>query len=163
MNSVFKHFFSLILPFTVLVIVPLLIEDNLTLVFGILPITGLLLVTAGLGIMAITISMFIRIGRGTLAPWSPTRNLVTNGIYAYVRNPMILGVFIVLIGESLIFHSMNIFVWAVIFFLINSIYFIASEEPGLAKRFGNEYLEYKQNVPRWIPRLKPWTPSSKKP
>jgi len=96
-----------------------------------------------------------------LAPWSPTRKLVTNGIYAYVRNPMILGVFIVLIGESLTFHSINIFAWALVFFIINSIYFIVSEEPGLANRFGREYLEYKQNVPRWIPRLNPWMPSQK--
>jgi protein-S-isoprenylcysteine O-methyltransferase Ste14 len=45
---------------------------------------------------------------------------------------------------------------AFLFFAINHVYFILSEEPGLEKRFGQEYLEYKKNVPRWIPRLKPW-------
>jgi protein-S-isoprenylcysteine O-methyltransferase Ste14 len=159
MNSILKQLLSLILPFTVLVIVPLLIENNLTITLGIVSVTGIILVTTGLAMIVITISMFIRIGRGTLAPWSPTRKLVANGIYAYVRNPMILGVFIVLIGESFTFHSINIFVWAIVFFVINSIYFVVSEEPGLANRFGKEYLEYKQNVPRWIPRLKPWVPS----
>lgn len=161
MNSILKQLFSLILPFTVLVIIPLLIEDNLTITLGTLSITGMIIVTAGLAIIVITISMFIRIGKGTLAPWSPTIKLVTNGIYAYVRNPMILGVLIVLIGESFTFQSINIFVWALVFFIINSIYFVVSEEPGLANRFGKEYLEYKQNVPRWIPRLKPWMPSQK--
>jgi len=67
-----------------------------------------------------------------------------------------------LLGESLLFHSKNIFTWFVLFFIINYVYFILSEEPGLEKRFGAEYLEYKRNVPRWIPRLKPWKPEEKK-
>jgi protein-S-isoprenylcysteine O-methyltransferase Ste14 len=48
--------------------------------------------------------------------------------------------------------------WAILVFIINTVYFIFSEEPGLQKRFGEEYVEYKKNVPRWIPRLKPWKP-----
>ncbi len=81
-------------------------------------------------------------------------------MYAYVRNPMILGVIIVLLGESLVISSWSIFAWAILVFLINTVYFIFSEEPGLQKRFGEEYREYKRNVPRWIPRSKPWKPLS---
>ena len=40
--------------------------------------------------------------------------------------------------------------------IINVIYIPLSEEPGLARRFGDDYLEYKRNVPRWVPRLTPW-------
>lgn len=69
---------------------------------------------------------------------------------------MITGVFFILIGESLIFHSTSILIWAGIFFLINTTYFLLFEEPGLHDRFGEEYLEYKRNVPRWIPRIKPY-------
>jgi protein-S-isoprenylcysteine O-methyltransferase Ste14 len=100
--------------------------------------------------------MFIRFGRGTIAPWNPTRKLVVSGLYLHVRNPMIIGVLTALLGESLIFHSVQIFTWLIAFFIINNIYFVLSEEPGLTKRFGEEYLEYKRNVPRWIPRLRPW-------
>lgn len=69
---------------------------------------------------------------------------------------MILGVLIVLIGESILFLSVNIFVWAVIFFLINNIYFSLYEEPNLEERFGDEYREYKKNVLRWLPRRSPY-------
>jgi protein-S-isoprenylcysteine O-methyltransferase Ste14 len=110
-------------------------------------------------VMAQTILTFIRIGRGTLAPWSPTRKLVVGGMYAYVRNPMILGVITVLVGESLMLSSVGILTWAILVFLINTVYFVFSEEPGLEKRFGEEYREYKRDVPRWIPRRKPWRPA----
>ena len=95
---------------------------------------------------------------GTLAPWSPTRKLIIRGLYAYVRNPMILGVLTVLIGESLAIMSLRIIIWAVIFFIMNNIYFILYEEPNLEKKFGDEYREYKNNVPRWLPRVKPFKP-----
>lgn len=108
--------------------------------------------------MTMTISLFIKIGKGTLAPWSPTRKLVIRGMYGHVRNPMIIGVLIVLIGESIAILSLNIFIWTVIFFIINNLYFVIYEEPNLEKRFGDEYQEYKKNVPRWIPRLKPFEP-----
>lgn len=161
MSGIFKQLFSLVLPFTVLVIVPLLIEDHFSITFDVLFFIGLLLMIGGIMILIFTISMFIRIGRGTLAPWSPTQKLVTNGVYTYVRNPMISGVFIALIGESFIAQSVNIFIWSLVFFVINSTYFRVFEEPGLEKRFGSEYSEYKRNVPRWIPGIKPWTSPSK--
>jgi protein-S-isoprenylcysteine O-methyltransferase Ste14 len=121
---------------------------------------GLVMICTGLCVMIITISTFISIGKGTLAPWSPTKKLISIGIYGYVRNPMIMGVLTVLIGESLAILSFNILIWALIFFIINNVYFLVYEEPNLEKRFGNEYREYKRNVPRWIPRLKPFTGNS---
>ena len=94
-----------------------------------------------------TISSFIRIGKGTLAPWSPTKKLFIAGMHAYVRNPMIMGVLTVLIGESIAIISLNILVWAGFFFLLNTVVFILYEEPDLEKKFGDEYREYKRNVP----------------
>lgn len=75
---------------------------------------------------------------------------------------MILGVNTVLIGEAIAFSSLNILIWAACFFIMNTIYFIFSEEPGLKKRFGKEYEEYKRNVPRWIPRRHPYKPDIEK-
>jgi len=151
-----RQILSLILPITTIIVVPLLIESNFFITFDILSFIGIVFLLSGFILLCITITMFIRIGRGTLAPWSPTSKLVVGGIYAHVRNPMITGVMIILFGESMIFHSLNIFIWFVVFFIVNYIYFILSEEPGLAKRFGKDYLEYKKNVPRWIPRLNAW-------
>jgi protein-S-isoprenylcysteine O-methyltransferase Ste14 len=161
MKNAFKQIFSFILPVTVLVLVPLYIENNISVKHIYTLITGLCIMCIGLFAMAMTISTFIRIGKGTLAPWSPTRKLITGGIYAYVRNPMIMGVLTVLAGESVTVQSSNILIWALIFFIINNIYFVFYEEPDLERKFGDEYLDYKKNVPRWIPRSKPFNPDSK--
>ena len=119
-------------------------------------ILGILLILLGLFFLIYTNKSFFKIGRGTLAPWDPPKKLVVEGAYRYVRNPMISGVLMVVLGEALIFYSIELFLLFILFFVINHVYFIYSEEPGLIKRFGDDYIEYKKNVPRWIPRLKPW-------
>lgn len=153
-----RHLFSLVLPVTVLILVPLAIEDEFRLAPPRLSIAGVLLLLAGLSLFVLTLSLFVRVGKGTLAPWDPTRQLVTAGPYAYVRNPMILSVFCMLVGEALLFASRSIGVWAALFIVINTLYFVLSEEPGLCRRFGGKYEEYRQHVPRWIPRRTPWRP-----
>lgn len=154
MKNVIKQIISFILPITVLILVPLYIERNISMKNFPTLLIGLFVMCAGLYIMTMTISTFIKIGRGTLAPWSPTRKLIVVGMYGHVRNPMIMGVLTVLIGESVAIMSLPIFIWAIIFFIINNIYFFLYEESNLEKKFGDEYREYKRNVPRWIPRLK---------
>ena len=159
---------SLILPFSALVVVPgLMLLAARSSPFGInvywlvaQVLAGSVICLLGLNLMVMTIRMFVTIGRGTLAPWDPTSRLVTGGIYAHVRNPMISGVLIVLLGESIMFGSPGIFLWAITFFVANTIYFHFSEEKGLEKRFGEEYLEYRKHVPMWLPRLKPWKGSA---
>ena len=64
---------------------------------------------------------------------------------------MISSIIILQVGEALVFASPGIAVLAVVFFVINTVYFIYSEEPGLEKRFGAEYIEYKRNVPHGFP------------
>ena len=162
MKNLLRQIFSFILPVTVLVIVPLWIEKNRSIHGGFKIYPGLILILTGLVIMSITISSFIRIGRGTLAPWSPPKRLVIKGPYRYVRNPMILGVLTVLLGEAVCLWSKNILLWAVSFFFINTIFFIISEEPDLENRFGDDYREYKKHVSRWIPRLRPYSPDENK-
>ena len=158
MPNFVKQASSLILPITVLVLVPLSIEKNWTIAVDSLSIAGMIPIAGGLILLVGTISTLTRIGKGTLAPWSPTSKLVVGGAYAYTRNPMISSVLCILLGESLIVHSTAIFIWLALFFIINNIYFVFLEEPGLVKRFGSEYVEYKRNVPQWIPRLRPWIP-----
>lgn len=158
MKLFFKHAFSFILPITVLIFVPLLIEKRLNINYDAVTVIGFAVILTGLILMFLTIRMFIRIGKGTLAPWHPTRKLITGSLYGYMRNPMISGVNIVLMGEAITFRSWPIAIWGACFFILNTVYFIFSEEPGLVKRFGAEYEEYKRNVPRWIPRRHPWKP-----
>ena len=120
-------------------------------------LAGAALVTVGLGLIHRTVSLFAAVGRGTLAPWDPTRRLVVRGPYRHVRNPMITGVLSVLLGEGLVLGSVSILVAGAIFFAVNATYIPLVEERGLIERFGDSYLAYKRNVPRWIPRLRPWS------
>jgi len=158
MNKFLRQGFSFILPITVLIIVPFSIIPEIFVknipAFSI----GILIMIAGLTLIAKTVYTLTRIGDGTLAPWSPTKKLVTTGIYGHVRNPMILGVLITLLGESATILSAQMFKWTIIFFIINNIWFLLYEEPNLEKKFGEEYREYKKSVPRWIPKLRSGNP-----
>ena len=166
--SVLRHCRAiLLLPFTVTVVVPATIlsltgpdtfdlwQSEPTTRVG-LPILGCAFICLGLVLMVATIRLFVTVGKGTLAPWNPTQRLVVQGVYRHVRNPMIAGVFLVLLGEAILAASLPLFVWFVVFVLGNAVYIPVAEEPGLVKRFGDDYLAYRRNVPRWIPRVRPW-------
>ena len=126
---------------------------------GLLP-TLLGSVLVGLGVLLVykTVSLFATVGDGTLAPWDPPRRLVVRGPYRYMRNPMISGVLSILLGEAILLGSVPLLVWFVIDLALNALTIPLVEEPILDGRFGSEYVTYKRNVPRWIPRPNPWTP-----
>ena len=119
---------------------------------------GLVLLAFGLGLGVWTGRLFVRIGKGTPAPWDPPARLVVDGPYRHVRNPMISGVLMMLAAEALLLGSWPIAGWLLVFFAGNVIYFPLVEERGLRQRFGAAYDRYAENVPRWIPRLTPWRP-----
>ena len=121
-------------------------------------IAGALAIALGFALFAWCVTLFARVGRGTLAPWDPTRHLVAVGPYQHVRNPMILSVLLMLVGEALVWHSWPVAAWAGVFFGINHMYFILIEEPGAESRLGEPYRAYKTHVPRWFPRRTPWIP-----
>jgi protein-S-isoprenylcysteine O-methyltransferase Ste14 len=163
-----RHLLSiLVLPFTVTVIVPLWLlrndvsrdlaqqDDGVRLLVLAAGAAALLI---GLTLFISTVAHFARTGRGTLAPWDPPRVLVVNGIYRYVRNPMISGVLFILLAESLLTGSRRVVMWFILCLVINLVYIPLLEEPGLGARFGERYRLYKENVPRWLPRVKPWIP-----
>lgn len=121
---------------------------------------GLTLIAAGFALWFWTVRLFAHFGEGTLAPWDPTRHLVVEGPYRHVRNPMISAVIAVLAGEAALFGSVPLAVWCALFFAINYVGFHIYEEPDLERRFGDEYPAYKRNVPRWVPRRRPWVEST---
>ena len=122
----------------------------------VLPVIGSVFIVLGLSLMVWTNRLFATVGRGTLAPWNPPQKLVVRGVYQHVRNPMMVGVFCILLGEAIFFGSWSLLSWFGAFFSVVLIVIPRLEEPGLVKRFGEDYLVYKKNVPRWIPRLKAW-------
>ncbi|MGD2081250.1 MAG: isoprenylcysteine carboxylmethyltransferase family protein [Nitrospirota bacterium] len=118
---------------------------------------GVFFLVAGALIALHTVRAFLVHGDGTPAPWAPPRRLVVRGAYRRVRNPMILSVISILLGEALTLGSIYVFLWGLVFFVLNHLWFVFYEEPRLEGRFGWEYREYRRNVPRWIPRLRPWS------
>jgi protein-S-isoprenylcysteine O-methyltransferase Ste14 len=165
--TVLRHALAIaVLPFTVAVLVPLWLGRRAGLVPALAGTpAGLAVQTAGLALLAVGLALFVASlrrfateGRGTLAPWDPPGELVLRGPYRYVRNPMISGVLLVLLGEALVLRSRPHFLWACTFFAINAMYIPLLEEPDLAHRFGEAYREYCRHVPRLLPRLRPWNP-----
>jgi len=105
-------------------------------------------------IMLWPVMQFFR-ARGTPVPFNPPPKLITTGLYAFVRNPMLLGLFLLMLGLGVLFGSLSlIFIFTPLFILLNVLYLKAIEEKEMEKKFGEEYLEYKKKVPMFIPRLK---------
>jgi protein-S-isoprenylcysteine O-methyltransferase Ste14 len=119
---------------------------------------GFLLIAFGLVLSLKTIPLFLRLSEGTIMPWEPTNELIVEGVYRYIRNPMHTGVFAVMLGEGLVLRSIFILIFALFAIFSHFFYIPFSEERGLEKRFGEAYRVYKENVPRWIPRSTPWEP-----
>lgn len=123
------------------------------------PLVALVPAALGLGLMAWTITLFARRGRGTLAPWDAPTRLVVAGPFRHVRNPMMVGVLLVLLGETTAFRAPLLVGWLALALLAILLFIPLIEEKRLARRFGAEYDRYRSAVPRWLPRLKPWNGS----
>lgn len=90
--------------------------------------------------------------KGTPVPFNPPPRLVTTGPYAYARNPMLSGIFVLLFGLGILFGSVCvIFVFTPLFIVVNVWELKAIEEPELVKRLGDEYVEYRKRTPMFFP------------
>jgi protein-S-isoprenylcysteine O-methyltransferase Ste14 len=96
---------------------------------------------------------FLVQGRGTPAPIEPPKELVVSGFYRYVRNPMYVGVLVMILGHVLWFEYWNLLIYAMIVFLAFHAFVTYYEEPTLRRKFGPAYEDYLEKVPRWIPLL----------
>ena len=119
-----------------------------------LPYLAALCISLGVALLAACIWEFARRGRGTLAPVDPPRELVVQGLYRYVRNPMYLSVALILAGELLLAPSRPFLVYAATVFLLFNLVVIGYEERTLRRRFGASSDRYTRQVHRWIPRLR---------
>jgi protein-S-isoprenylcysteine O-methyltransferase Ste14 len=90
-------------------------------------------------------------GRGTPAPIDPPKELVVRGLYRYVRNPMYVGILLILLGEAVLFASWRLVEYTAVVFIFFFLFVALYEEPGLRQKFGESYRRYCKSVPRWIP------------
>ncbi|MDR0234457.1 MAG: isoprenylcysteine carboxylmethyltransferase family protein [Zoogloeaceae bacterium] len=152
----------LLLPANVLIFIPAVIlycsDGSFELARGWRMVLGFGLMSLGLILAIWTMTLFHKKGKGTAAPWNPPKKLVVAGPYRHVRNPMLSSVFMMLMAECLLFGVWQLWVFFFIFLAANMVYFPLVEEKELEKRFGEDYLRYKANVPRYIPRLGAWNP-----
>ena len=154
--------FFVIAPGTVAALVPWLIthwrlEPPL---FGleVLRYVGVALIVLGLVPLIESFARFAA-HAGTPAPIAPTASLVVTGSYRYVRNPMYVGLFAIIVGQALVFSSVALIVYAACAAAVVHAFVRLYEEPTLTKTYGEEYRAYCANVARWIPRLTPWRSS----
>ncbi len=115
---------------------------------------GFLAFTPGLLLFYLPVLEFGTKGHGTPAPFDPTKRLVVDGVFGYLRNPMYLGAFLVLLGEGLLFTSLPLLVVSVVAWVLFHLYVVTREEPRLREKFGIDYVEYTKGVPRWFPRIR---------
>jgi protein-S-isoprenylcysteine O-methyltransferase Ste14 len=117
---------------------------------------GLLLALGAIGLLD-SFSRFAIQGIGTPAPVFPTRHLVVTGLYRYVRNPMYMAVVSTIFGQGLIFGNVRVLEYGAVVWLLFHLFVLIYEEPTLTANFGPEYAAFCAEVPRWVPRLTPWT------
>ena len=144
--------FTIIIPGTAGVYVPILVAGNRPAAEGPLRVVAIALFVLGGSIYAWCVWDFATFGRGTPAPIDAPKKLVVRGLYRYGRNPMYVGVLTVILGWAVLYQS-----WP------NALYFLGMaamfhsfvvfyEEPTLRRLFGKEYEEYCGRVRRWLPR-----------
>ena len=146
--------FTVLVPGTVAGYVPWRLSQNAPPVTGAESWAAIALIVAGIAIYLYTAFWsFALIGGGTPAPIAPTKILVVKGLHRFVRNPMYLGVALVIGGQAWLFHSLHIAIYMACMLLTAHLFVLLYEEPTLRKQFGEEYDRYRETVPRWIPKL----------
>jgi protein-S-isoprenylcysteine O-methyltransferase Ste14 len=153
--------FFVVAPGTVVGLIPWLITHwqlaGSTPLWRAAQIVGALLIVAGLIPVVHAFVQFTKAG-GTPMPLAPTQRLVVTGSNRYVRNPMYLGLLVVILGQALLFGSLWLLGYAALLWIITASFVCGYEEPTLAREYGSEYEEYRRNVRAWLPRWRPWTP-----
>lgn len=110
---------------------------------------GIVLFFAGLGISTNGKRHFSRVGTNIMT-FSAPDILVTDGLFAYSRNPMYLGFSIALIGAALLLGSLATLIIVIGFVLVADMHYIKYEETQMLNTFGDDYVSYCERVRRWV-------------
>jgi protein-S-isoprenylcysteine O-methyltransferase Ste14 len=121
-----------------------------------LRVVGALLMLVGIVALVDVFTRFVREGAGTPSPAAPTTHLLVGGAFRYLRHPMYVATAVIIAGEALAFAQPILLLGAAAYLTAMATLAHTVEEPRLARRFGASYDAYRQAVPGWIPRLRPW-------
>ena len=124
--------------------------------YGPIRYLGAVGIALGLPVLLDSFARFALQGLGTPAPPLPTRRLVVQGFYRFVRNPMYVAVTLLIAGQALLLGDWRLIAYAALFWLCCHLFVVNYEEPTLRRAFGAEYEAYCAGVRRWVPRPIPW-------
>jgi protein-S-isoprenylcysteine O-methyltransferase Ste14 len=147
--------FTVLVPGTVAVYIPLRIAARPAAAplddWRAWQITAILPLLLGAAIYFWCLWDFATSGGGTPAPIDAPKRLVVRGLYRYVRNPMYLGVLLVIAGWAVFFRSWQILLYGAVVWMFFHLFVLSVEEPMLGRKFGETYLGYSKDVRRWLP------------
>ncbi len=147
--------FFILAPGTVAGLIPLLLlRTGSQLETGFLSYLAFPLWLIGFAMLVWCFWDFVQKGKGTPAPIEPPKELVVSGLYNHIRNPMYVGIALILIGHFLWFGFWNLLFYAAVVVIALHSFVTFYEEPNLRQRFGASHENYLKRVPRWIPRIK---------
>ncbi len=146
--------FTLLIPGTVAVYVPWLIAGNRPIVSGPGFAAAIVVLVIGGAVYAWCVWDFAVSGRGTPLPIDAPKTLVVRGLYRYTRNPMYVGVVLVILGWAILFAAWSLLVYAACVGAGFQLFVVLYEEGHLRREFGSQYDDYCARVPRWGPRIR---------
>jgi protein-S-isoprenylcysteine O-methyltransferase Ste14 len=112
-------------------------------------IAGALLIVGGLGII-LDVHLKMKRARTNIEPWKPTTKIISDGIYAYSRNPVYVAMLLIYLGAVFVFNSFWFLPFLILVLLVMHYGVIIREESYLEGKFGEEYRQYKKRIRRWI-------------
>ncbi len=156
-----RFFAWIVLAFLVMFVLFPLIAITLNIEFSLpvfdypyLKAIGVILAILGCAILShCANTLFFRPRQEMPIPLNAPEKFIVAGLYKYVRNPMYLGDFMVILAEFFIFGHLLILVYLLMVMIAVHLMVTRKEEKQLEEKFGKEYKDYRRNVPRWIPRL----------
>lgn len=146
--------FTLVVPGTVAVFLPYAIVTRSGALSDVHPVRALLAApffVCGAAIYFWCLWNFAVVGRGTPAPIDPPKQLVVRGPYRYVRNPMYVGVLLVIAGWAVLAQSAAMLGYGAAIAVILHLFVVLAEERILRRQFGDAYETYCGAVRRWLP------------
>ncbi len=112
-------------------------------------IAGILLAVFAIGII-VSAQRKMKGAKTNIEPWKPTNSIISDGVYSHSRNPVYVAMVSIYLGITLIFNAFWFLPFLIVILIIITFGVILREEKYLEKKFGDQYLNYKESVRRWI-------------